>query len=235
MIPPPPGYGRTVCFSPQADLVGGAVVTLLGVDALRHVGERRELPIAFLPLMLGVHQLVETFVWWGLDGHVSQGIGRAATWIYLLIAFVVLPLYVPAALWAIEPTTARRRLMLPFLAIGTAVSVTLLVAMIRGPVSASLESHHVAYSIGLAYGGLIVAGYVIATCGSLLVSGYRHIVLFGLVNLPVIALLALSARSGFASLWCAWAAVTSTMIVLHLRDRRDRDSPAAAIMAPSVG
>jgi len=52
-----------VCFSPQADLVGGAVVTLIGVDALRHVRARGEIMLASLPLMLGAHQLVESLVW----------------------------------------------------------------------------------------------------------------------------------------------------------------------------
>lgn len=220
-----------MCFSPQADLVGGAVVTLIGVDALRHVRARGEIMLASLPLMLGAHQLVESLVWWSLQGHVGDGIGRAATWIYLVIAFVVLPPYVPMAIRNIEPTPSRRRLMTPFVVLGVAVDSVLLVSMVREPVSASLETRHLAYDIGLAYGGLIVVAYVIATCGSLLVSGYRHIVLFGLVNLPVVALLALLAQSGFASLWCSWAALTSGLIDAHLRYGR---APQLSAPAPPV-
>ena len=37
---------ETVCFSAQADVVGGIVVCALGVDALRHVRDRSEIAIA---------------------------------------------------------------------------------------------------------------------------------------------------------------------------------------------
>ena len=206
-----------MCLSPQADLVGGAVVVAIGVDALRHVQSRQEIPIATLPVLLGVHQLVETFVWWQLQGHVGARVGHAATWIYLFIAFVVLPPLVPWAIRSIELEPARRALMVPFVAVGAVVATVLLVSLVRDPVGATLETRHLAYDVGVPYGIVIVSAYVVATCGSLLVSGYRYIVVFGLVNLPVIALLAIAARSGFASLWCAWAAVTSTLIAAHLR------------------
>ena len=102
-----------MCFSSQADLIGGVVVSAIGVDALRHVGNRRELPIASLPLLLGGHLLVETFVWWGLEGRVPAELGTAAMWIYLLIAFVVLPPYVPLAIMAIEPRPEAARAARP--------------------------------------------------------------------------------------------------------------------------
>lgn len=224
-----------MCFSAQADLVGGTVVALLGVDALRHVRQRREIAIAALPLLLGAHQLVETFVWWGLQGHVAEQVGEVATWIYLLIAFVVLPLYLPFAIWRMELTASRRRLIAPLMGVGIAVSAVLLLAMVEGPVSAALESNHIAYDTGITYGGIIVLAYVIVTCGPLLLSGYRYVVAFGMVNLVAVVVLAMLARSGFASLWCAWAAVTSGMIVLHLRHepRRSQDRRPATVSIAS--
>jgi hypothetical protein len=218
-----------MCFSPAADLVGGVAITAVGLDALRHVRQRAEIPIAALPLVLGFHQLIETPVWWGLQGHVSTDVESMATWIYLLIAFVVLPIGVPIAIRAVEPTPARRALMVPFIVLGAAVAVTLLRSMISEPVSAALGTRHIAYDIGVPYGAFIVTAYVIATCGSLLISGHRYIVIFGAINLPVIALLALAAPSGFASLWCAWAAVTSVMIAAHLRRRPEEERPAVRV------
>ncbi len=209
-----------MCFSPQADLVGGVVVTAIGIDGLRHVRSRAELPLASLPILFGAHQLVETFVWWQLQGHVSEGLGTAATWTYLVIALVVLPPGVPLAIRAIEPTFARRALIVPFIVIGGAVAATLMVSMVRHGIAATLDTHHLVYHVEVPTGGVLVTAYVIATCGSLLVSGYRHTVWFGAVNLPVVGLLAVAERNGLASLWCAWAAVTSVMISAHLRHRR---------------
>jgi hypothetical protein len=76
-----------MCFSPQADLVGGVVIGAIGVDTLRHCRRPREVALASLPLLLAAHQFVEAFVWWGLEGRVAPGVGRAAMWAYLAFAF----------------------------------------------------------------------------------------------------------------------------------------------------
>lgn len=207
-----------MCFSPQADLVGGAIIAAIGFDAVRHVRLRHDhVALAALPLLLGAHQLDEAFVWWGLQGHIPAGVGRVATWVYLVFAFVVLPTYVPLAIRALEPPGRRRALMTAFAGAGLAVSLVLLAAMVRGPVTARLGMHHVAYGIHLHAGLLVVGAYVLVTCGSAIFSGYRPIAVFGVVNLIAVAALAELAIDGFASLWCAWAALTSVAIAAQLR------------------
>lgn len=206
-----------MCFSPQADLVGGVAIGAIGWDTIRHRRHRRAIALAALPLLLAFHQFDEAFVWWGLQGSIPAAVGHVATWIYLVIAFCILPIYVPAAVMGVEPTRRLRLRMLPFLVLGAAVSLVLLVAMIHGPLSANLGLDHVEYNILLPAGGVVVGLYVVATCGSLLFSGERHIVAFGAANLVAASVLAWLTISGFASLWCAWAAVVSGAIALHLR------------------
>jgi hypothetical protein len=207
-----------VCFSPQADVVGGLVVGAIGIDALRNLrGRNSHLLLAGLPLLLGAHQLDEAFVWWGIQGHVPHDIGRVALWCYLIIAFVLLPIFVPVAVLALEPAGRRRRIMIPFIAIGTAVAAVLFTAMLRAPINATQQPYHLAYSITITYGGFIVACYVTAVCGALLFSGYRNIEVFGMVNLVAVAVLAWLTVDGFASLWCGYAALTAGAIALHMR------------------
>jgi len=207
-----------VCFSAQADVVGGLVVTAIGLDVVRHVnGRHGHMALAALPLLLGVHQLVEAFVWWGLQGHVNAGLGRVATWIYLLIAFVVLPVFVPLGVVLLEPRRRRRSAMLVFVVLGVAVSTVLLAAMVRGPAKAVLGHNHLSYSTDLRAGLVVVVAYVIATCGSLIVSSYHDVAVFGIVNLVAVAVIARLTIDGFASLWCGWAAITSAAFAIHLR------------------
>jgi len=207
-----------VCFSPQADVVGGLVICAIGVDSVRHVHQRREfLPLAWIPVLLGIHQFIEALVWLWLQGHVPREIGHPALWAYLLIAFVVLPVFVPLAVVALEPTKRRKWMMGPFVSIGVAVAVVLFAAMVRGPVAVRLAPYHLAYSIRLSDGFLVVALYVVAVCGPLLISGYRHVAIFGMVNLVAVIIIARLTVSGFASVWCGWAAVSSGAITLHCR------------------
>ena len=219
-----------MCFSPEGDLVGGLVVTAIGVDAVRHLRHRNDhLALAALPLLLGLHQIDEAFVWWGLQGVVPHAIGRVAMWIYLIIAFVVLPILVPVVIMLLEPTVRRRWRIAPFLAIGTGVSIVLLETILQNRPSVTLGTYHLAYSIGLQHGVIIIGLYIVATCGSLLASGFRHIVVFGLVNLVVVAILARLSADGFASLWCFYAAITCGAILLHMRYAKPHRSTPYAL------
>jgi uncharacterized protein DUF6629 len=212
------GYGHPVCFSPEGDVAGGLVVTAIGIDTCRHLRGRKEyLLLAALPLVLGAHLLIESLVWWQLRGDIPHEVGRAATWLYLLIALVVVPVLVPVAVMMLEPTLRRRLTIAPFVLLGTAVAVVLLVTMLHGPITVRLGSYHLGYSIGLHYGVLVVGLYVVATCGSLLMSGYRHVVIFGLANVVAVITLARLTADGFTSLWCFYAALACGAICLHMR------------------
>lgn len=207
-----------MCFSAPADVIGGALVTAIGIDAYRHLrGRRSHFLLATLPILLGVHQFVEAFVWWGAEGQVPHVLGRVALWTYLLIAFVVLPIFVPFAVLVLEPTGRRRWQMAPFVALGATVSVVLAAAMLSAPISVEAQPYHLAYKIGLSHGGTVVVLYVVAVCGAMLFSGYRHIALFGLVNFVCVAGLAWLTLDGFTSLWCAYAALSAGAIALHMR------------------
>ena len=96
-----------MCFSAEADLATGLVAGLAGVDALRHARQPGERALGALPVLFGVHQLTEVFVWWGLTDRVPWTVGDAAVWLYLSFAFVLLPVFVPLAVLAVEPDARR--------------------------------------------------------------------------------------------------------------------------------
>jgi len=72
--------------------------------------------------------------------------------------------------------------IVPFLVLGAGVSAVLLEAMLVGHPSARLGSYHLAYTIGLRHGILVIGLYIVATCGPLFASGRRAIVWFGVAN-----------------------------------------------------
>lgn len=211
-----------MCFSPEGDLIGGLVVTAIGVDARLHLRGRPEYRlIAPFPILLGLHQFDEAFVWWQLQGHAPHAVGVVAVWVYLLTAFVVLPTLVPTLVWLHEPAK-RQKIIAPFLVLGVVVSAVLLEAMLVGHPSAKLGSYHVAYTIGLQHGIIIIGLYIVATCGSMMASGMRSVVWFGVANLVAVVVLARLCADGFASLWCFYAALASGAIALHMRREKTK-------------
>jgi len=229
-----------MCFAPEADAVVGGIIIAIGVDALRHVRSPKQIPLAALPLLFGLHQVTEAFVWWGLQGHISESVERVAVWIWLLFAFVTLPILLPIAVDLVEESPIRRRVINAFAGIGLAVAVALAIAIFRGPVDAEIHGRCISYEVdALGNGREWTVLYVIAVCGALLASSHRALAGLGVVNLVVTPLLMWLTISGFVSLWCFWAAIASVVIAFHLRrvartrdagrdDRHRGDSEVAA-------
>lgn len=218
---------RSMCFSAEADLVAGVAVTAIGIDAIQRVHSRKEIPLAALPLLFGIHTLIEALVWWGLEGKVPSSIGAVATWIYLFIAFV-LPVLVPLAVIGIEPVRSRRRLMWGLAALGLVVSLILVAAVVAGPIETVIAGHHIEYTLDIWGGVWVAAFYAVAACGTLLVASNQWIRVFGVLNLAAVLLLVWLTVGGLTSLWCVWAAVTSVAIDLYLRDAQPHRGLIAA-------
>ena len=136
--------------------------------------------------------------------------------VYLAFAFS-LPVLAPIAVMGIETSQSRRVVMGCLLAIGSIVSVVWLAGMFRGAVSARIDGHHIAYLADVVDGPLVAVFYVLATCGTLLASSDRRIVIFGASNVVAVTFLAWLTVGGLTSLWCAWAAMASVAIALYVR------------------
>lgn len=204
-----------MCFSASMDLTAGMLVTGLGVDALSHVTRREQKPLAALPLIFGIHQLVETIVWWRVDGQASAQASAVAVFVYLLIALGIVPLLVPYAFLRIRLTNPPIAWIC--LAAGVATTCLDMWGMGKGPMTAHQAGHHLAYDLTVPYSQIGLPLYVFATCVPALLGRSNLLRLFGVVNLIVVSALAALAQNGIVSLWCVWAAITSILICAYLR------------------
>jgi hypothetical protein len=212
------GERNLMCWSATADLAAGGAVAAVGVVCVAHVRRVRDLPLAALPLLLGVHQMIESVVWRDPSGAVSARIAWA------VIALPVLPVLVPlGVLLAVRPPVRRR--VAPLLAVGVATAVGLGAGLAYEPVTAQVRGHTLGYGLGLPGAPLLIAGYLLATVGSLLVSGDRVLRLLGVVVAVGAALCAALWRLEFISTWCAFAAVVSVMMLWWVRDRMGGQVP----------
>ncbi|WP_149824481.1 DUF6629 family protein [Streptomyces tailanensis] len=201
-----------MCWSATADLVAGSGIAAVGVACVTRVRSSRDLPLAALPLLLGAHQIVESVVWG------SGGGSGPATVVWAVVALPVLAVWVPVAVWCAAPPHARRRLLLP-LAAGTATAALLAHGLATGPVTAEPRGHTIGYAVGLSHAPVLITGYLLATVGSLLLSGDRWLRALGvLVAMGAPACWALW-RLEFISTWCAFAAVCSVVLFGWVRAR----------------
>jgi hypothetical protein len=202
-----------MCFSAAANFVGSGVLGVIGVATLTHIKHRRELLFASLPTLFAVHQFIEGFVWLGLDGRYSPTVTHDMAAAYMLYAQGLLPFLLPLSVFLFEPDGVGRRRMTPFLALGIGTTLYILWALTAYPTDVYVKGNSIVYMNPATNNMTVAILYVIATCGSLFFSKVRPMVAFGAANLAILLFVMEYKRYAFTSLWCAYAAVASIIIL----------------------
>jgi len=212
-----------VCFSATANFVGSGVLGAIGVVTLTKVKHRRELLFATLPILFAIHQFIEGFVWLGLDGILPPVVTHDMGAAFMLYAQGLLPFLLPLSVLLFEPDGASRRRMLPFLVLGGATTLYILWALTAYPLEVYVRGNSIVYINQATNNTAVAVLYVIATCGALFFSRIRMMVLFGAANLAILLIVMEFKRYAFTSLWCAYAAVASVIILAYFwRSSADR-------------
>jgi len=204
-----------VCFSATANFVGSTVLAAVGVVTLTKVKHRRELLFATLPTLFAVHQFIEGFVWLGLDGILSPAVAHNMGAAFMLYAQGLLPFLLPLSVLLFEPNVNSRRRMLPFVVLGGATTLYILWALTAYPLQLYIRGNSIVYINQATNNSAVALLYVIATCGSLFFSKVRTMVIFGAANLAILLVVLAFKRYAFTSLWCAYAAIASVIILAY--------------------
>ncbi len=212
-----------MCFSATANFVGSGVLGAVGIATLTKVKHRRELLFAALPTLFAVHQFIEGFVWLGLDGILSPVVAHDMGAAFMLYAQGLLPFLLPLSVLLFEPNEKSRSRMLPFLVLGGATTLYILWALTAFPLQLYVRGNSIVYINQATNNTAVALLYVIATCGSLFFSKIKMMVLFGAANLAILLVVMEVKRYAFTSLWCAYAAVASVIILVYFwRSHGDR-------------
>ena len=204
-----------MCFSATANFVGSGVLGAVGVVTLTRVKHRRELLFATLPALFAIHQFTEGFVWLGLDGILSPEVAHDMGAAFMLYARGLLPFLLPLSVLLFEPNVKSRRRMLPFLVLGGATALYILWALTAFPLQVYVRGNSIVYINQATNNSAVALLYVIATCGSLFFSKIRLMVIFGAANLAILLVVMVVKRYAFTSVWCAYAAVASVIILAY--------------------
>ncbi len=204
-----------MCFSAAANFVGSSALGIIGAVTLTKVKHRRELLFAALPMLFAVHQFIEGFVWLGLDGILSPAVAHDMGAAFMLYAQGLLPFLLPLSVLLFEPDAKSRKRMRPFLGLGIATALYILWALTAYPLQVYVRENSIVYINQATNNTAVAVLYVIATCGSLFVSKIKPMIIFGAANLAILLIVMEVKRYAFTSLWCAYAAIASLIILAY--------------------
>lgn len=202
-----------MCFSPTASFATAGVLSVLGGAAVNKVKNKKQLPIALVPIFFAIQQLAEGLVWITIDNPDYKLITTIAGYIFIYFAFIFWPVYAPYAVGKAEPTKVGIKRIQPFYALGILVSIYLLVQVFRMPPVPEIIDHSIGYQTVIAYGAVVTPLYVIATIGSILLSSHKIIRYYGLALSLALAISMWSYSVTFTSVWCFFAAALSGIAV----------------------
>lgn len=134
-----------MCFSAGASFGAGVVLTGLGMASVRKAAMETHWPFAGIPLIFGVQQITEGFLWLALTNPHYATYRLPAMYLFLFFAQVLWPVWVAFSMYKLEPDGTRRKAMLTLMGIGTVVSAYLAFCLLNFRVDAVILDHHISY------------------------------------------------------------------------------------------
>ena len=182
-----------------------------------------EIPFAAIPIFFAIQQLIEGTLWLALPAQSS--LVHILTVAYLVFANILWPIYVPVAIWMIEPNELRRKRLLVPLAAGALTTLFFVGALAMQPVSAAIIGSHIHYDFPHPHDKMAFAFYATATCIAPLLSSYKLVQWLGATLIVSMIAAYIIYAAWFASVWCYFAALISALICLYFH-RQDASRSA---------
>jgi len=205
-----------MCFSAEASFAASGVLAASSVAIARIPKERASTPLSLFPAVFAAHQFIEGLLWLHHDGLVPDAYQSGAVYAYVLIAYVLWPVFVPLATYLVETERPRRLLMLACQAIGLGVALAILLGLFREPPRVTVNCCSLSYQVNAP--DFLIVPYVAAVCLPFLASARKSLVLFGFGLAVSCAAAAVAASAAtFPSVWCYFAALLSAGLYLHFR------------------
>jgi hypothetical protein len=220
-----------MCFSATGSFAISGVLTAVGAASIARNSSKPHRMFAAIPLIFAVQQAAEGTVWLTMDGGHAT-LHRLAVGIFLGVALVVWPTWLPFALRLVERNPARRRALGVLFGVGIAVAAYASVFLARFQPVAQVAGHSIRYDYAnsgdarshlfylLAYAAPTVVPFFVSTVSLARTIG----------SMLVVSLFASAAvqRDTLTSVWCFFAAILSSLILVAVA----REQPLRSFVRP---
>jgi hypothetical protein len=209
-----------MCFSPQASFIASGGLGVIGVIALRITQKSKRL-IALIPLFFAIQQASEGVQW------LYVGTGETsliAAYFFLFFGFLLWPVYVPIAIYVAD--RSRRHILQWFVLLGACTSVIYLTGLVLNPLHIEVIKHSIHYNVEIPFADLAAGLYLVSVLGALFTSHSTILRWDGVIVLAAAAAAQAFYAATFASVWCFFSAIVSSLILWYVwrRHRKTKHS-----------
>jgi len=199
-----------MCFSAEASFSAGVICSLVGVASIKH-SEKKDLLIAAIPLLFGLQQIMEGFVWF-FEGN---NIGYLSGIIFIGMAFCLWTIYIPIATIVTGIPKLRKNIILGLLLVGILLSVYGLFVL-SFPLEINLSANQIQYIPSQKSPLILEYLYAMVVLIPLWLMKNITLRLFAIIILIFFIISTLFFNPARFSVWCFFAAVSSVLIYLYV-------------------
>ena len=206
-----------MCFSAPVSFTTGLVISTIGILAVRHARQPEMRLFAAVPLLFGIQQLTEGFIWLALAKTEAGSELYGLAQFYAFFIGVLWPILFPLSLMLLEPHKARRRLMGGLLVPGVGIAIYTLVVMGLYGFSVQVEHQCLVYQNPAGTWPGMEMVYLLVVCGAFFIASDHRLHWIGVANLAGFGFAASFFALSLPSVWCFCAAVLSSLIYWYVR------------------
>ena len=207
-----------MCYSAEASFALGATLFPIGAYCLRSawIKNRRLLPLAVIPIGLGVQQVSEGYVWLALNAGDTPG-ARPPGLVFLFFALALWPFWSPVQAAISETRPTRRVWLVAFTVLASGWFWLLFYPLLTDPdkrLTPVVTHHSIRYAITLPVDDyvprtLVRIVYLISIVLPLVIGPRLFGPIPGLLLAASAVVTAVVFEYAFASVWCFFAAIVS--------------------------
>ena len=199
--------------------------------------DKKLLALAMIPILFGIQQLCEGWVWVGLALS-AHALTIAAATAFLFFALLVWPVWIPVSTLFTERSRAGRIYLYIVVVLGALTGLCLMLPIVVRPhwLALHVTHHSIHYRIDASPLAHAVPGvvwqalYLVAVTTPLFVTSQRRLIQAGVALILAAAVSRVFFDYAFASMWCLFAAALSLYLTfVFYRLRRKRVSAVRAL------
>ncbi len=219
-----------MCFSATASFGAGIVLTGVAILASRKISSPKQWAFAAIPAIFAIQQFAEGFVWLSLTQASWAEWIRPSTFIFLIFAEVLWPMWVPFAMLLLEKDRRTRRFFRIAFALGFIFGMHTLYYLLSNTYDVRIADQHVLYKLHFPLTFVVFTwiAYGIGTVMPAFLSSVPKMWVFGLPMALSFLVTLFFYPSYVISVWCFFAALMSVFVVVQLVISKKGEGAVAA-------
>lgn len=196
-------------------------MAVAGVASITRVKRKTQIMFASIPLIFSLQQLMEGFVWITFTNKDYRHWQNIPVMIFLFLAQVVWPVWVPMSIIQTETERKRRIALWILLLISGIVAPLQAYRLFFLPAKAEITTHHIHYALdfSIPYFGMVLnVFYFMTTMLPTFFSSRKPILVLGFLNLTSFITTFIFFEKDVVSVWCFFAALISLQVFQGMKD-----------------